>query len=84
MKQDIKVYTSPSCIHCQKLKEWLKENSIEYTEKSIDKNPKYQLDLLNFKALGLPFTIIKTIEKDKLVKILGFNEKKLTKALLEN
>ncbi|MCK9199190.1 MAG: Spx/MgsR family RNA polymerase-binding regulatory protein [Bacilli bacterium] len=31
----LKVYTSPSCSSCRKVKEWLKNKNIEYIEKNI-------------------------------------------------
>jgi len=31
----LRVYTSPSCSSCRKVKEWLNDNKIEYVEKNI-------------------------------------------------
>lgn len=31
----IKIYTSPSCSSCRKVKKWFEDNKIEYIEKSI-------------------------------------------------
>ena len=31
----IKIYTSPSCSSCRKVKKWFEEQNIEYEEKSI-------------------------------------------------
>ncbi len=31
----LKIYTSPSCSSCRKVKTWLKEKNIDYVEKNI-------------------------------------------------
>ena len=82
MKNFIEVYTSPTCIHCKHLKEWLDQNYIVYTEKNVEGKPEYHLELLKHKALGLPFTVVKDNKTNETIKVLGFNEKKLTKILL--
>ncbi|PEZ06119.1 NrdH-redoxin [Priestia megaterium] len=83
MKNFIKVYTSSSCIHCKNLKEWLAQNHIVYTEKNVEENPEYHLELLKYKSLGLPFTVITDNKTNKVNKVLGFNQKKLTKLLFD-
>lgn len=35
----IKVYTTPTCIYCHALMDWLDEMGIEYTEMDVSKEP---------------------------------------------
>mgnify|MGYP002761550743 CR=1 FL=1 len=37
-KPDIKVYTTPSCPYCHKLKNWLDENGYVYSEYDVSSN----------------------------------------------
>ncbi|MBI4980829.1 glutaredoxin family protein [Candidatus Woesearchaeota archaeon] len=38
---DIKVYTTPNCTWCKKLKEWLKKNKLSFQELDISENDNY-------------------------------------------
>ena len=69
------IYTSPSCGWCHKLKEFLDQNKIKYTEKDVSdqENAKEMID--KSKQTGTPTTII-----DNQI-IVGFDEEKLKEAL---
>ena len=63
--EEIKIYTTPTCIYCHALMEWLDEQGIKYQE--IDASTMDDIDVV-------PFT---TIGSDKIV---GFDRPAFTKA----
>lgn len=71
MKRDITVYSKSSCVHCRSMKEWLKENQIEYTETDVSDISDSTL-LREIK--GVPYTIIKQRDGTENV-VIGFNKK---------
>lgn len=78
MKQAITVYSKSSCVHCRRMKEWLKDNQIEYTEMDVaDISDPTLLQEIN----GVPYTIIKHEDGTENV-VIGFNVKKLSELLL--
>jgi arsenate reductase-like glutaredoxin family protein len=63
------------------LKNWLENNSIKYTDYSVDVNPIAAQNMINISGqMGVPFTVI---EKDngKTVKIVGFDKSKFESEL---
>jgi glutaredoxin len=84
----ITVYSTKTCGWCQMLKSWLKEQSIEFTNYSVDENPFAAQMMINLSGqLGVPFS---TIEYDdgRLEKIVGFDRQRfeslLTKVISKN
>lgn len=73
----IKIYTSPSCGFCFKIKNWMKNNNLEFEEVPINdvKDPVLQKEIT-----GLPYTVI--TDEDKMNVVIGFNQKKLSEILL--
>ncbi|MFP4497518.1 MAG: glutaredoxin family protein [Vulcanimicrobiota bacterium] len=74
----VKVYTTPTCPHCIQLIHFLDRNNIDYTNINILKDRE---GLRNLKAktgqIGVPVTEIDTRI------IIGYNEKKIEEALLD-
>lgn len=54
---DIIVYTDARCGYCDQLKEFLKTNQIDYTEKEVS-NKTYIDELMELQGRGVPFTLI--------------------------
>jgi len=77
---EIIVYSSSSCGHCIRQKEFLDEQGIDFTEKDIRKNKKYFEEFLELGGGGTPFTIIKENNEIK-TKLLGFNKERLLKTI---
>lgn len=71
---DVILYSKDGCPYCQYQKEWFDEQGISYIEKNI-KEKKYLNELSSFNVGGVPFTIIRTSEKEH--KLLGFNKTEL-------
>lgn len=70
----IKIYITPTCLWCQKLKEWLKKKKLSYEECDISEsqNDKFRDELIEKSGqIGVP-----VIDIDGII-IVGFNEKKL-------
>lgn len=43
---DIKIYTSPTCPHCERAKELLNSNQVKFEEVDIEKNMEERIKLL--------------------------------------
>ncbi|MEW6723189.1 MAG: glutaredoxin family protein [Candidatus Micrarchaeota archaeon] len=70
------VYSTTVCPWCVKVKEFLKQNGVEYEERNAQENPEYASEVLQKSGgMAVPVTDIEgTI-------IVGFNVKKLKEAL---
>ncbi len=72
---DIKVYTTPNCTWCKKLKEWLKKNKLSFQELDISENDNYRDEVIEKSGqMAVPMTDI-----DGKI-IVGFDEKALGEA----
>lgn len=67
-------YTGNGCSFCQLQKEWFEKQGISYLEKNLEDREIYK-EFLNFKVKGIPYTIIKTSEKEH--RVVGFNKTEL-------
>ena len=75
---NVRVYSTPTCPWCKKLKAWLKKKKVEFEDIDISEtqNAKFR-DVMIEKSgqMGIPVTEI----GEKI--IIGFNEKELQEAL---
>jgi glutaredoxin-like YruB-family protein len=46
MNMEVKIYTTPSCAWCQKLKEWLKKKKIGYQEMDVTESDNYREEMV--------------------------------------
>ncbi|KFM99246.1 glutaredoxin family protein [Bacillus clarus] len=83
MEKEIVIYTSASCLYCHQQKEWMDKNSIKYQEKDIGKNADYHRELIEAKAMGVPYTVIKYPNGENSEGVVGFNKERLKDLLLE-
>ncbi len=59
-KSDVIIYTTPNCIWCDKLKDFLKENKIKYQEFDVASDNKKAEEMVNKSGqMGVPVTDIK-------------------------
>ena len=72
----VKIYTIPTCPWCNKTKEFLKENKIKFIEIDVASNQKAAKEIINKSGQ----TSVPVIDINGEL-ILGFDEKKLKKAL---
>jgi len=72
----VKVYTTPTCPWCKKVKQFLESNSVPYQELNVAENKAARDEMINLThQLAVP-TI--TIDGDY---IIGYNEKALKEKL---
>lgn len=75
---DIKVYTTPSCPYCTKLKDWLEENDYEFEDFNVAENKEKAKEMIERTSQrGVPQTFIG--EKE----IIGFQPDKIKEAMDE-
>ena len=66
---EVKIYTTPACPWCKKLRDWLKANKVAYTDLDIEEEDEYRDALINKShQMSVP-----VIEVDGKI-IIGFNE----------
>ncbi|MBR3319125.1 glutaredoxin family protein [Candidatus Saccharibacteria bacterium] len=73
----IKVFTTPTCVYCHALMDWLDEQNIKYEE--IDATTSDEAIELGINSV--PVTIITDDEGKEIAKIVGFDRPALKKAL---
>lgn len=72
----IRVYYTPFCFYCKLLKEFLKENNVEYEDLNVQENREAALEMIEKTGqTGVP-----VIEIDGKI-IIGFDKEKLKEAL---
>ncbi len=75
---DIEVFTTPTCPYCTKIKEWLEENSYDYTEHDVGEDKEQAKRMIEKTGQrGVPQTFIG--DED----VVGFQPNKLQKAIEE-
>ena len=73
----IKVFTTPTCVYCHALMDWLDDQNIKYEE--IDATTSEEAIELGINSV--PLTIITDSEGKEIARILGFDRPALKKAL---
>lgn len=73
----IRIFTTPTCIYCHALMDWLDEQGIKYEE--IDATTSEEAMKLGISSV--PVTIITNAEGEEIAKIVGFDRPALKKAL---
>ncbi|MBD3427062.1 MAG: NrdH-redoxin [Candidatus Omnitrophica bacterium] len=72
----VKVYSSPTCPHCQRTKKFLQENDIDFEDYDVTSDQAKAEEMMDKSGqMGVP-----VIEVDNEI-ITGFDEEKLKKAL---
>ncbi len=79
----IKIYSTPVCPHCVLLKEYLKQNKIEFQEINIAADQKAAEEMIQKSGqMGVPVTLIEKGKKEEV--ILGFDREKIDKLILNS
>jgi len=72
----IKVFSTPTCVYCYTLKEFLKENNIEFGEIDVSEDKKAQEEMIQKSGqIGVP-----VIEIDGQI-VVGFDKEKISQLL---
>ena len=75
----VKLYVTPVCPYCFTLKEFLKENNVEFEEVDVSKNKKARDEMIEKSGqMGAPVVeingeFIVGFDKGKITKLLGFS-----------
>lgn len=76
------VYSTPTCPWCVKVKEWLKEHNVEFTDIDVSADREAAQAMIDKTGqMGVPVTFIKESNDAEEVLIIGFDNKALKKAL---
>lgn len=72
----VTVYSTTTCPFCVKLKQWLDERGVEYTDYLVDKNPYAAQMMVSLSGqMGVPFSTIEH-EDGTTDKVLGFDRER--------
>lgn len=75
-EQNVVIYSSPNCVHCNHAKEFFKENNIEYTEYDVTQNQEKRQEMVEQSGqMGVPVIYV----GDELV--VGFDQERLSQLL---
>ncbi len=81
MSTEVNVYTTPSCPYCVKIKQWLNEEEIEYSEHNVANDQEKAKEMIQKTGQrGVPQTIVKKDGEE--TAIVGFQPQKI-KQLIE-
>ena len=70
----IKVYTTKACGYCNKLKDYLDKNEIEYENAPVDEDQELAREMVTLSGqMGVPFSVV-TKDDGERIGILGFNK----------
>ena len=73
---DVTIYTTPTCVYCKAVKEFFKENNVEYDEKNVAEDEQARDAMVEKSGqLGVPVIDVKGNI------VIGFDEKKLSELL---
>ena len=76
----VKVFITPACPYCYTLKEFLKENKIEFIEVDVSQDEKAREELIKksgkmeVPVLEIDGQIVAGFDKEKIVKLLNIKE----------
>ncbi len=73
----IKVFTTPTCVYCHALMDWLDDQNIKYEEIDAVSNE----EALELGISAVPVTLISDSEGKEIARITGFDRPALKKAL---
>ncbi len=76
---DVKLFTTPSCPYCNKIKKFFDEKEIEYSEFNVAENKERAEEMVKKSGQrGVPVTLVENDEEEIIV---GFDKEKLRKVL---
>ena len=77
---EVKVYSTPTCPWCDKAKNFLNENNVDFEEVNVAENEKAADEMIEKSGqMGVPVISIKKDGKENI--LVGFNEEKIRELL---
>jgi len=78
-QHDVKIYSLPTCIHCNHTKEFFKKHNVKYKDINVQNNKKAAMEMIEKTGQhGIPVIVIDGKWDDA---IIGFDERALKKKL---
>lgn len=73
--EQVIVYSTPTCVHCNAAKAFLKENNVEFVEKDVTQDQEARAFLISKGYRGVPVIQVGEVE------IQGFDQPRLSELL---
>ena len=79
MAKSVKIYSSPTCSHCIRAKQFLKDNNIEFVDYNVFADPEKGKEMIARSGqMGVPVididgTLIVGFDRAKIEELLGLN-----------
>ena len=71
---EIIVYGTPTFVYCHSIKQWLKKEGYEFTEKYVDQDAQAAKEMMEISGQnGVPFTTIRHEGSDTIEGVMGFD-----------
>lgn len=78
----ITIYSTPTCPHCVLVKDYLKQNNIDFQEIDLSQDEKAAAEIVEKTGqMGVPIIVVETDDGKEEV-ILGFNRELVNKIIL--
>ena len=75
---EVIIYSTPTCSYCKMIKEYLRENKIEYKDYNVASDGEKAQEMMDKSGqMGVPVIIIKKDNKENV--LVGFDQNKLDK-----
>ena len=83
-QKNVSIYTTPSCIYCNQVKEFFKENDIEYQEFDVSTDTEKKKEMIEKSGqMGVPVVFVDdpSNPSGEPEMVVGFDKAKLTELL---
>ncbi len=76
----VKIYSTPTCVYCYSLKEFLKENNIEFEDIDVSQNEQAAREMIEkSNQMGVPVVdidgeIVVGFDREKIMKLLNIKQ----------
>jgi len=72
------IYSTPTCAYCHAVKDYFKENNIEYTDYDVSQNQEKQQEMIKKSGqMGVPVIIFSDEDGSNEEIVIGFNKEKI-------
>lgn len=80
MAPKITVYSTPACHYCHLLKNWLKENNVNFEERDVATDLEARKEMVaKSHQMGVPVSVVQIDDREEVV--AGFDQMRLSRLL---